>query len=379
METRKIYYENCMLREFNARVLDCREENGRYRVLLDATAFYPEGGGQACDIGALADARVLDVQELEGEIVHFCDRPLTVGAEVAGVIDWQRRFDLMQQHTGEHIVSGIVNRKFGYHNVGFHMGSDVVTIDFDGELSLEELHKIEEEANRVVWEDLPVNCVVPSEAELPHIPYRTKRALPWPVRIVSVPGVDSCACCGVHVKTTGQVGLIKLYSCVKFHQGVRIEMSCGQRAYNYVNQILEQNRRISHLLSAKMPETAQAVEALQKSLQGEKFRSVALQNRLFDAIAEGYRHIAFPLHFEEGLSGGALRELAERIEKICGGAIVCTGNDESGYTVCVVGEDARGVGTRAAQALCGRGGGKQYAWQGQLRATRAQIEAYFSQ
>ena len=379
METRKIYYENCMLREFNARVLDCREENGRYRVLLDATAFYPEGGGQACDIGALADARVLDVQELEGEIVHFCDRPLTVGAEVAGVIDWQRRFDLMQQHTGEHIVSGIVNRKFGYHNVGFHMGSDVVTIDFDGELSLEELHKIEEEANRVVWEDLPVNCVVPSEEDLPHIPYRTKRALPWPVRIVSVPGVDSCACCGVHVKTTGQVGLIKLYSCVKFHQGVRIEMSCGQRAYNYVNQILEQNRRISHLLSAKMPETAQAVEALQKSLQEEKFRSVALQNRLFDAIAESYRHIAFPLHFEDALSGGALRELAERIEKICGGAIVCAGNDESGYTVCVVGEDARGVGTRAAQALCGRGGGKQYAWQGQFRATRAQIEAYFSQ
>ena len=379
METRKIYYENCMLREFNAQVLDCREENGRYRVLLDATAFYPEGGGQACDIGTLADARVLDVQELEGEIVHFCDRPLTVGAEVAGVIDWQRRFDLMQQHTGEHIVSGIVNRKFGYHNVGFHMGSDVVTIDFDGELSLEALREIEEEANRVVWEDLPVNCVVPSEAELPHIPYRTKRALPWPVRIVSVPGVDSCACCGVHVKTTGQVGLIKLYSCVKFHQGVRIEMSCGQRAYNYVNQILGQNRRISHLLSAKMPETAQAVEALQKSLQEEKFRSVALQNRLFDAIAESYRHIAFPLHFEEALPGNALRELAERIEKICGGAIVCAGNDESGYTVCVVGEDARGIGTRAAQALCGRGGGKQYAWQGQFRATRAQIEAYFSQ
>ena len=141
METRKIYYENCMLREFNARVLDCREENGRYRVLLDATAFYPEGGGQACDIGTLADARVLDVQELEGEIVHFCDRPLTVGAEVAGVIDWQRRFDLMQQHTGEHIVSGIVNRKFGYHNVGFHMGSDVVTIDFDGELSASALSR----------------------------------------------------------------------------------------------------------------------------------------------------------------------------------------------------------------------------------------------
>ena len=377
--TRKLYYEDSHLSRFESRVTGCSQTEKGWEVTLEATAFYPEGGGQACDLGTLNGIAVTDVQEREEEVVHYCAAPLEVGAAVEGIIDYGRRFDLMQQHTGEHIVSGIVNRKFSYHNVGFHMGSDVVTIDFDGELSLEELHKIEEEANRVVWEDLPVNCVVPSEAELPHIPYRTKRALPWPVRIVSVPGVDSCACCGVHVKTTGQVGLIKLYSCVKFHQGVRIEMSCGQRAYNYVNQILEQNRRISHLLSAKMPETAQAVEALQKSLQEEKFRSVALQNRLFDAIAESYRHIAFPLHFEDALSGGALRELAERIEKICGGAIVCAGNDESGYTVCVVGEDARGIGTRAAQALCGRGGGKQYAWQGQFRATRAQIEAYFSQ
>ena len=379
METRKLYYEDSEIREFIARVTGCREEKGRFLVTLDATAFYPEGGGQACDLGNLGEAQVLDVQELEGEIVHFCDRPLAVGAEVAGMIDWQRRFDLMQQHTGEHIVSGIVNRKFGYHNVGFHLGNDVVTIDFDGELSWEALQEIQQEANRAVWADLPVNCAVPSEEELPYIPYRTKRALPWPVRIVGVPGVDSCACCGVHLKSTGQVGLIQFLSCVKFHQGVRIELLCGQRAYSYVNQIVEQNRKISRLLSAKMPETAQAVENLQKNLQDEKFRSVALQNRLFDAIAEGYRHIAFPLHFEEALPGNALRELAERIEKICGGAIVCAGNDESGYTVCVVGEDARGVGTRAAQALCGRGGGKQYAWQGQFRATRAQIEAYFGQ
>ena len=379
METRKLYYEDSEIREFIARVTGCREEKGRFLVTLDATAFYPEGGGQACDLGTLNNAQVLDVQELEGEIVHFCDRPLALGAEVAGMIDWQRRFDLMQQHTGEHIVSGIVNRKFGYHNVGFHLGNDVVTIDFDGELSWDTLQEIQQEANRAVWADLPVNCAVPSEEELPYIPYRTKRALPWPVRIVGVPGVDSCACCGVHLKSTGQVGLIQFLSCVKFHQGVRIELLCGQRAYSYVNQIVEQNRKISRLLSAKMPETAQAVENLQKNLQDEKFRSVALQNRLFDAIAEGYRHIAFPLHFEEALPGNALRELAERIEKICGGAIVCAGNDESGYTVCVVGEDARGVGTRAAQALCGRGGGKQYAWQGQFRATRAQIEAYFGQ
>ena len=379
METQKLYYEDCEIREFTARVTACREEKGKFLVTLDATAFYPEGGGQACDVGFLGDARVLDTQERDGQVLHVCDRPLPLNAQVTGKIDWQRRFDLMQQHTGEHIVSGIIHRRFGYHNTGFHVGSQMLEVDFDGELSWEALQEIEQEANRVVWENLPVNCFVPGPEELSRIFYRTKRALPWPVRIVEIPGVDSCACCGVHTKYTGQVGFIKLLSCVKFHQGARIEMVCGQRAYNYVNQIMEQNRKISRLLSAKMPETAEAVENLQKTYQEEKYRSVALEKRLMAAVAESYRGICNPLHFEETLTGSALREQAERIEKICGGAIVCAGNDESGYTVCVVGEDARGIGTRAAKALNGRGGGKQYAWQGFFKASRAQIEAYFGQ
>ena len=379
METRKLYYEDCEIREFTARITACQEEAGRFLVTLDATAFYPEGGGQACDLGTLNDAQVLDVQEIEGQIIHFCDQALAVGAEVAGKIDWARRFDLMQQHTGEHIVSGIVHERFGYHNVGFHLGNDVVTIDFDGEITWEALQDIEAAANQTIWADLPVNCAVPSPEELPHIFYRTKRALPWPVRIVAVPGVDSCACCGVHLKTTGQVGIIQFLSCVKFHQGVRIELLCGQRAYNYVNQIIEQNRRVSRMLSAKMPETAQAVEALQKSLQEEKFRANALQSRLFDAIAESYRHIACPLHFEQALPGNALRELAEKIQKVCGSAIVCAGSDETGYTACILREDARSIGAGAAKALNGRGGGKENAWQGQFLTSRDQIEAYFGQ
>ena len=374
METRKLFYEDCKLREFTAQVTGCREEKGKFLVTLDTTAFYPEGGGQACDIGTLGDARVLDVQEMDGEIVHFCDKALTAGETVSGDIDWARRFDLMQQHTGEHIVSGIVHKRFGYHNVGFHMGSDVVTIDFDGEISPEALQEIEQAANRAVWENLPVSCTVPSQEELPHIFYRTKRALPWPVRIVAIPGVDSCACCGVHVKHTGQVGLIKLYSCVKFHQGVRIEMACGQRAYNYVNQIMDQNRQISRLLSAKMPETAQAVDALQKTLQEEKFRTTALERRLYDTIAESYRGVLRPLHFEEACN---VRDLAERIEKVCSSAIVCAGNDEAGYTLCVLGEGACDIGKEAAKALSGRGGGRGNAFQGLFQTTRSQIEDYF--
>ena len=379
METRKLYYEDCHLREFTAQVLSCREMEGQFWIILDATAFYPEGGGQACDLGTLGETNVLDVQEKDGDIIHVCDMALAVGDQVAGYIDWDRRFDLMQQHSGEHIVSGIVHKKFGYHNVGFHMGSDVVTIDFDGEISPEALQEIEHEANRAVWANLPVNCTVPSQEELPNIPYRTKRALPWPVRIVSVPETDICACCGVHVKNTGQIGLIKLLSCVKFHQGVRIEMACGQRAYNYVNQIVGENRKISRLISAKMPQTAQGVENLLKSYQDEKFRTVGLQKRLFAAIAESYRHISCPLHLEEALPGNALRELAEAIQTVCGSAIVCAGSDENGYTVCILCEDARGVGTRAAKALNGRGGGKDCAYQGFFRASRDQIIAYFGQ
>jgi len=379
METRKLYYEDCEIREFTARVRACREEKGRFLVTLDATAFYPEGGGQACDVGALGDARVLDVQEMGGEIVHFCDRHLDPDTQVKGVIDWQRRFDLMQQHTGEHIVSGIIHRRFGYHNVGFHLGNDVVTFDFDGELSWKDLQDIEQEANRAIWENLPVHCFVPSQQELPQIFYRTKRALPWPVRIVEVPGVDSCACCGIHVKTTGQVGLIKVLSCVKFHQGVRIEMVCGQRAYSYVNQIFSENRKISHLLSAKMPETAQAVDALHKAYQEEKYRSVGLKSKLFAAIAASYRNSSCPLHFEGPMSGSDLRELAEAIAKVCSRAIVCAGTDDSGYTVCVLGEDACDKGNFAAQNLNGRGGGRGNAYQGLFRASRAQIEAYFQQ
>ena len=182
METVKLYYHDSHLCEFRAQVLSCEESEKGYLVTLDATAFYPEGGGQACDLGRLGDANVLDVREKEGIIRHLCDQALPVGATVEGRIDWARRFSLMQQHSGEHIVSGIVHRLFGWHNVGFHMGSELMTIDFDGPIPAEDLVKIEQLANEAVWANLPVHCWYPSEEALPSIPYRTKKALPWPVR-----------------------------------------------------------------------------------------------------------------------------------------------------------------------------------------------------
>ena len=214
METRKLYYEDCLLREFTGSVLSCEQCEKGYDVILSATAFYPEGGGQACDLGKLGDANVLDVQERDEAVVHLCDRPLDVGAEVTGIIDWQRRFDLMQQHTGEHMVSGVIHKRYGWHNVGFHMGSEVITIDFDGIIPAEDLPAIEAEVNAGIWADLPVRCWYPSPEELPSVGYRTKKQLPWPVRIVEIPGFDKCACCGVHTERTGQVGLVKLFTSI---------------------------------------------------------------------------------------------------------------------------------------------------------------------
>ena len=191
--TRKLYYEDCHLREFTARVVSCEEAQKGWEVALDQTAFYPEGGGQACDTGSLGGVKVMDVRERGEEIVHLCDGPLEAGREVTGSIDWQRRFDLMQQHTGEHIVSGIIHRRWGYANVGFHVGADTVTIDFDGPIPAEAVAEIEAEANEFLWRNVPVKCWVPSPEELESVTYRSKRALPWPVRIVEVPGANSCA------------------------------------------------------------------------------------------------------------------------------------------------------------------------------------------
>ncbi|MBE6960426.1 MAG: alanyl-tRNA editing protein [Ruminococcaceae bacterium] len=377
--TRKLFYEDPDLAEFSARVLSCKKENDRWAVVLDATAFYPEGGGQAADVGTLDAVRVLDTRERGEEVVHFCDAPLTVGAEVLGKIDWDHRFDLMQQHTGEHILSGILHKRFGYQNVGFHVGAEVMEVDFDGPLTPEDIAWAELEANKAIWENVPVKCWYPAEEELPHVTYRSKRALPWPVRIVQVPGYDSCACCGIHVKTTGQVGLIKILSCVKFHQGVRLEMVCGQRAYRYTAGVFDQNKQVSQLLSAKILETAAAVRKVSDALAAEKLRSAALEKRVLAQLAESYVNRQDVLHFEKDLSGAALRELAEQISLRCSGVAAVFTGEEGRYSYCLASKsaDLRPLGKEMTAALNGRGGGKPEFQQGTVAATKEQIEAFF--
>lgn len=377
---RKLYYEDCHIRQFTACVQSCQQTEKGYLVTLDQTAFYPEGGGQACDIGTLGDARVIDVQEQGETVLHLCSKPLAVGSCVTGAIDWERRFDLMQQHTGEHLLSGLIYERFGFHNSGFHVGAQVMEVDFDGIIPADALWELEEQANALIWANLPVKCYYPSKEALPNMFYRTKRELPWPVRIVEIPGGDTCACCGVHVANTGEVGLIKILSCVKFHSGVRLEMVCGRRAFRYLREIFEQNRQISQLLSAKMPETAPAVQKLQLSYGAEKYRASNLEKQVFDTIAAGCQGKDNVLHITQGLTGGAVRDLADRIASVCTGvAVVASGTDDTGYSLCLVSKntDVKALGTRAVQELSGRGGGKANAFQGTVRATRQQIEDFF--
>lgn len=379
METKKLFYEDCNRKECTARVLDCRETAQGWAIVLDQTVFYPEGGGQACDLGTLDSVPVLDVQEAGQEILHICPQPLPVGSTVTGRIQWERRFDLMQQHAGEHIVSGLVYQLLGHHNVGFHVGSDRMEIDFDGPVTPEQLALIERKANEAVWADLPIHCFYPSREELPSTFYRTKKQLEWPVRLVQIPGVDSCACCGVHTATTGQIGWIKILSCVKFHQGVRIELACGNRAYDHMTRIFEENRAVSQQLSVPMEDTAQGVRKLGDALAAEKLRANQLQTRLFAAIAAGYTGQANVVHFEEGLDSAQVRQLADKLVAVTEGfcAVFSETADGAAYCLATRDGDLRQLNKDMNAALNGRGGGKPNFQQGSVKAGRNEILAFF--
>ncbi len=381
MPTQKLFYEDSHLSVFSACVLSCEEGKNGWLVTLDATAFYPEGGGQPGDTGILGSVRVLDTHQKDGIVLHLCDGPLEVGSTVEGTIDFGPRFQRMQQHSGEHIVSGILHRRYGCHNTGFHMGGDgIVTVDFDTAFPESALPEIEAEANGAVWQDLPVRCWYPDPEVLPTVPYRTKKALPWPVRLVEIPGFDTCACCGTHVQRTGEIGLIKLLSLVNFRGGVRMEMACGGAALAILNQAYTQNRLVCAAFSAKPGETGLAARRMNEQLEQEKFYAVGLRRRLFQHLAEQCRGKGNVLRFEDGLDAGAVRELAEQIGAVCGGtAAVLSGSPEEGFFFCLADEkrDLRPLCRELTQRFSGRGGGKPHFQQGKLTGDREQIAAFF--
>ena len=381
MATEKLYYADVYCKAFEAKVVSCAPGKHGFDVVLDRTAFYPEGGGQPGDTGFLSGVRVTDTHEVNGEIVHQCQTPLEAGAEVHGQIDWERRLSLMQLHSGEHIFSGIIHRRFGYDNVGFHMGADMVTIDFSGPLTEEDIRSAEREANEIVWENRSVTVTFPSEEELTHIPYRSKKALTGSVRIVTIDGADICACCGTHVTRTGEIGLIKIFSCVKFHEGVRLEILCGMRAYEYANLLMEQNRKNSALLSAKPTETNAAAQRVMEELNAAKYRAAQLENELFSLKAEAYAGSEDVLLFCEPMAPDAVRRFADAVLARCTGEIaIFAGDDTQGYkyALCQKDGDLRQTVKELNTVCHGRGGGKPFFAQGSVAAARAQIESFFA-
>ena len=381
MYTEKLYYKDSHCFEFTALVLDCRETARGPALILDRTAFFPEGGGQLADTGSLGAVKVLDVHEKEGEILHYCDGPLMPGERVEGRLDAEQRLVRMQNHSGEHVVSGLAHKLFGCENVGFHMGEDFVTIDFDRELSREQLMEIETLANRAVREDLPVSCTFPEPEALKSLEYRSKLELTENVRIVEIPGVDRCACCAPHVERTGEIGLIKVLDWERHRGGLRLSLACGMLALRDYRVKQENISAISQALSSKRHETAAAVERLLQEQQKSKERIAALSLELARYMAEDREETEGNICvFDSVLDEVALRELVNLLMEKCRGiAAAFSGDDRRGYRY-IMGSlelDMRSLAKELNSLIEGRGGGKARMIQGSASASAAAIAAVF--
>ena len=382
METEKLYYADPFLKTFTATVLDCQPGKNGFVVTLDRTAFYPEGGGQPADQGTLDGAAVTDVHEKNGAVLHNVDSAVEIGKTVTGVIDWARRFDHMQQHSGEHICSGLICGRCHCDNVGFHMGTDMVTIDFNADIPWEELLEIEAQANQYIYEDHPIDIQFHRGAELDAIDYRSKKPLEGDVRIVAFPGADCCACCGTHVLRSGQVGLVKFLSVQKFREGVRIELLCGKRALDYLARTWEQAKTIGQRLSVKPVDAAAAVERLEHELSAAKLRCSQLEESVFAAIAQEQAGKGDVLLFQPPMKPDSVRKLADAAAKTCGGLAAVFAGEGIHYAYALGRADGQDISAQVKAmnaALHGRGGGRNGFAQGSVEAERSAIEAFFKE
>lgn len=392
---KKLYYENVHMTEFEATVTECTydEKKKIYKIVLDQTAFFPEEGGQIADTGTITfvpkseDEPVcldlLDAHIKADIIYHYVKEKIPVGTMVKGNVDWNRRFDFMQQHSGEHIVSGLVNKHFGYDNVGFHLGLQEVTLDINGVLTLEQLRGIEEKANEAIWKNLPIIISYPSLEELASLEYRSKLDLKENVRIITIPEYDVCACCAPHVDTTGQIGMIKITNVQSHRGGVRVNILCGLRALRDYTVKQANASAISALLSVKQDLIAEGVERLKEEIFKQKealneLQSTLLKN-LADALPSPFEN-SHAILFVEPMDDIAIRNLVnELISKYTGYVGVFWGNDTSGYRY-IVGStalDCRELATILREKFGAKGGGKAPMIQGNVTATRQQLESEF--
>lgn len=391
--TEKLFYQDSHLGEFEAEVISCEpfsDASGKktlklWAAELDRTAFFPEGGGQYADTGMLGGVRVVDVQEKGEHVLHLLEGPLEPGSHVTGTIDWEERFMKMQQHSGEHIVSGLVHSWFGYNNVGFHLGSEDCTMDFDGELSKEQLAGIEREANRAVWKNLEIQTLYPSKDELDGMEYRSKIEIEGQVRIIVVPGYDVCACCAPHVSRTGEIGLIKLTRVQRYKGGARVTMLCGVRALEDYAVKQEQAGEISALLCAKENEIAESVRHLKEESDSLKYELGEKEKKLIAAKADMIPKDGKPVCiFTDDVEGDSMRLFMNLVlEAGHGVCAIFHGNESDGYRY-VIGsreQDGRQINMRDFvkefnAAFDGRGGGKPEMVQGTARGSEDEMRAW---
>ncbi|MBE6736100.1 MAG: alanyl-tRNA editing protein, partial [Ruminococcaceae bacterium] len=408
--TEKLYDADAYCKAFTATVISCEEaedRKGLYAVVLNKTAFFPEGGGQYADTGTLQEfkkdcetplsdaVKVVDVQVSDdGIITHYCDGAVTPWAQVTGLLDWEQRFERMQNHTGEHLVSGTVHRLYGLDNIGFHLGDRDVTCDFNGELSDEQLREVEKVVNRAVWENVEVFAEYPDPATLPDLDYRSKLELTEDVRLVTIPGYDVCACCAPHVARTGEVGVIKIVNSEKAHGGTRVHMICGPWALDDYNVKQTNIMRIVDLMSTPQEETADAVEALQAqnghlthelSVAQVQQADIALRFLKEQAGADTSGNCVV---FLPALETDAIRALANGGRDLCDGVFVALtawekdlgpdGQPQSyRYIATSKGLPLSRLAKEFNASLNGRGGGRDEMVQGSFGAPLEDIVAFF--
>ena len=378
MLTDKLYEKDSYLKEFDATVLACTPQKDGFGIVLDRTAFFCEGGGQYGDGGVLISdgitVRVSETVPQNGEVTHRTDVPLPVGARVRGVIDFETRYRNMQNHSGEHIVSGLIHARFGFDNVGFHLGRDYVSLDINGVLTREELAEIEEAANRAIYQNVPITVAFPDKPTLDAMEYRSKKELSGEVRIVTVEGYDVCACCAPHVSRTGEIGMIKLLDPMSYKGGLRFYMQCGISALRDYNEKQSRIEAISHLLSAKQAEVAEAVLRMKNELSEERQATAALRRALVEErLAATEETAGNRVFFESSLDMNSLRTLVNGALPRTGSVVAAfLGNDTSGYAYLIASAHVplRAAAAALREAFGAKGGGSDAMIQGSVQAPR---------
>nr|WP_288828331.1 alanyl-tRNA editing protein [uncultured Clostridium sp.] len=380
----KLYYERPYVKKFEAEVVECRpDKDGNYLVRLNRTAFYPEGGGQPADTGTLGEALVCDVRERPEGIVHITDRPIPEKTLVTGILDWERRFSHMQNHSGEHLLSGVVHKHYGYDNIGFHMGKDEVTVDFNGTLTMEQLEEVEAEVNELIWQNIPVLETYPSKEELDALDYRSKKELSGQVRIIEFPGADVCACCGTHVMNAGEIGILKVTGLARYKGGVRVSLLCGREALLDYRKKLKAVQNISILLSAKPDSVSDAVSKLkEEGIRKDGDRNRLTRELLVRKAAEYPESDAPVLVLEENLLPAQLRQFCTMLYEEKKGSIVLVCSGEEGLYQYAAGSstaDMRALSRQLNERLNGRGGGNTLLAQGTFQTSFQEIQKVFKE